>query len=220
MSPPVETAIVILSAIAIGALLAIAAFVRRRMSKNRIRASLPGAKSVGALEQDHLLELRRTLGTRLSRDAARLPRHEVELTQHALWLAMLLEAGADDGIDASEIDFVAKLYGEIVSNEPRRYQVFEAGDQVLRNRNLALFEIAKASDVSMQSKMHILQGAFLVSVANNVFEPAEANWLREIADALAIGADEQALMFDELAESLDFQVAKRDFLFWEAPRRS
>lgn len=219
MSSPVELADIILSVTFIVALLAIALIARRYLKNKSILKRLPDAKRVGALEQDRLLELRRTLGQRLERDAARLPKHEVELTRHALWLAMLLEAGADDDIDAKETDFVAKLYGEIVSNEPNRRFIRDAGARVLSDRNSALSEIAKASGVSMQSKVHILQGAFLVSIANNVLEPSEANWLREISDALGIIADDRALLFDELADSLDLQVARRELPFWESPSR-
>jgi Tellurite resistance protein TerB len=217
MSSPVELARIILSAAAIGALLLVALVFRRYWKNKNIQKRLPDAKRVGAVEKDRLLELRRTLGARLERDAARLPRHEVELTRHALWLAMLLEAGADDDIDDAEIDFVVKLYGEIVTNEPNQKFILDAGTRVLGDRNSALSEIAKAAGVGMQSKMHILQGAFLVSIANNVLEPAEANCLREIADALGLSADERALMFDELADSLDLQVARRELPFWESP---
>ena len=151
------------------------------------------------MDDNDLFRLRRNLADQLATHAGEVSKHEIELTRHALWYAMLLEAGADDEIDSAEIDFVKKMYGELITNEPSRNMVLEASENAMQSRSSALSEIRRAAAVGWRSKTLILQGAFLVGIANKVLEPTEAKYLHEIADALAIGRRERKLFFDHVS---------------------
>lgn len=149
-----------------------------------------------------IAELGKKLAARLAKDANRVPKHELEITRHALWMAMLLEAGADDDIDDREVKFVSTLYGRLIANEPGHTHITDAGDKIQQDRKGALAEIAKAKNVSLQSKQNILWGAFLVSISNYAMEPSEAKWLVGIADALAMNAQDRDITFKALSESV------------------
>ncbi len=149
-----------------------------------------------------IAELGKKLAARLAKDANRVPKHELEITRHALWMAMLLEAGADDDIDGREVKFVSTLYGRLIANEPGHTHITDAGDKIQQDRKGALAEIAKAKNVSLQSKQNILWGAFLVSISNYAMEPSEAKWLVGIADALAMNAQDRDITFKALSESV------------------
>lgn len=155
-----------------------------------------------------IAELGKKLAARLARDASRVPKHELEITRHALWMAMLLEAGADDDIDDREVKFVSTLYGRLIANEPGHSHITDAGDRIQEDRKGALAEIAKAKNVSLQSKQQILWGAFLVSISNYAMEPSEAKWLVEIADALAMNTQDRDATFKAMSESVSAPEAE------------
>ena len=73
---------------------------------------------------------------------------------------MLLEAGADDDIDDREVKFVSTLYGRLIANEPGHSHITDAGDRIQEDRKGALAEIAKAKNVSLQSKQQYFMGRF------------------------------------------------------------
>lgn len=198
MAPAARLAIIVLVVAALGMLAYMAMVVRRRLVASGSQARLTGAMPTEAVSPAEMLELQQALGARLAEDARRLPEHEIELVRHALWTAMLLEAGADDNIDAAEIDFVTRFYGQVLPGQTVRHMVADAGHSVRSDRESALRDISKAASVSLSSKRHILQGAFLVTIANDVLEPSEARWLHEIAVALGLSAAEQTVLFQEL----------------------
>lgn len=154
--------------------------------------------------------LGKKLASRLAEDSGRVTKHELEITRHALWMAMLLEAGADDDIDDREVEFVSTLYGRLIATEPRHGHIADAGDEILGNRQGAFAEIAKAKDVSLRSKQHILWGAFLVSISNYAMEPSEAKCLNEIADALSLASKDRETTFKFMSESVSSADAASD----------
>ncbi|MEM7461867.1 MAG: hypothetical protein AAF362_04225 [Pseudomonadota bacterium] len=179
----------------------------------RLRQKVMGGKSgqrqrqleeleLSGVSPKKIAELGKELAARLAKDAKRVPKHELEITRHALWMAMLLEAGADDDIDDREVKFVSTLYGRLIANEPGHSHITDAGDRIQEDRKGALAEIAKAKNVSLQSKQNILWGAFLVSISNYAMEPSEAKWLVEIADTLAMNAQERDATFKAMSESV------------------
>ena len=192
----------IVAALVVAILVVLAVATRRRRGSGTDMNLLPEAREV-QVRPARLTALRRVLGAELASADGRMPPHEKEIVRHALWMAMLLEAGADNVIDEAEIAFVSKLYGEIVTREPAREQIAEAGDSVLADRDSALREVAKAARVTADSKRIILMGAFLVSVANDALEPSEAVWLNAIADALNVPQADRAGIFAGFAESVD-----------------
>ncbi|CAN0501632.1 unnamed protein product [Ectocarpus sp. 8 AP-2014] len=103
---------------------------------------------------------------------------------------MALMAGADQEVDREEIDSVARLFGDLVSNEPDRIKVSEAIDFASRDRSYSLSEISKAAGIDKQAKMLIFRGAYLVSVANQEIDPGEVDLLQEIANVLGLKISE------------------------------
>ncbi|MGI9402709.1 MAG: hypothetical protein ACR2O0_15740 [Rhizobiaceae bacterium] len=157
---------------------------------------------LSGIEPSKIVQLGKELASRLAEDAKKAPKHEVEITRHALWMAMLVEAGADDDIDEREVEFVSTLYGRLIAKQPGHSHIASAGDDILGNREGAFTEIAKARDVSLQSKQNILWGAFLVSISNYAMEPSEAKCLNEIADALSLGVDDRREIFNVMSQSV------------------
>lgn len=157
---------------------------------------------LSGISPSRIADLGRKLASRLAEDAGRVTKHEFEITRHALWMAMLLEAGADDDIDDREVEFVSTLYGRLIAKKPGEVHIADAGDEILGNRQGALTEIAKAKDVSLASKQHIVWGAFLVSISNYAMEPSEAKCLNEIADALSLGSQDREATFQMMSKSV------------------
>ena len=74
-------------------------------------STLPDREIVEGIPRGSLREQRMSLATDLLNDASNLPAHETEVTHHALWMAMLLEATSDGSLDRREIQIVTDLFG-------------------------------------------------------------------------------------------------------------
>lgn len=133
---------------------------------------------------------------------AGLPLHEQELTRHALWTAMLLEATSDGSIDQREMRFVADLFSRMSGKPMALRPVITAAEEVQRDKKAALAEIAKASGIDIALKEHVLAGAFLVSVSDRTLAESETSCLGDIADALGVSRRARAAIFKNITKRL------------------
>lgn len=164
----------------------------------RVARALPDSQEIERTRSDKVDEKRDVLTARLLDDWAKIPEQELELTRHALWTAMLLEAASDGSIDHREMKFVADLFGQMAGNEMDFRPVIKAAELVQSDKKAALSKISKARMVSNASKQQILAGAFLVSVSDHALAAQETDCLVRIADALAISRRDRTVMLEEL----------------------
>jgi len=143
-------------------------------------------------------EKRSLLAATLLEGWSEIPADEIEITRHALWTAMLLEAASDGSIDHREMRFVADLFGQMAGNEIDFRPVIKAAELVQSDQKTALSEISKACRVSRSSKEHILAGAFLVSVSDHALTESETYCLGNIADALSINQRDRKVIFEDI----------------------
>ncbi|MGI9515320.1 MAG: TerB family tellurite resistance protein [Anderseniella sp.] len=190
-------AIVVIALAALGL-----AGVRNYLRHRRNASVLPDPASLQPVEPGMLDKQRAALASNLLNDASKLAAHEIEVTHHALWMAMLLEAAPDGSIDPRKIRAVADLFGQMTGNKLDYGPVIESAELVQSDRKSALAEISKASGVSSASKEHILAGALLVSVSDRTLEESEAELLGDIADALAINQHERQAIYDGITRRL------------------
>ena len=161
----------------------------------RISKLLPDPGAIGRTQPKTIDAKRGALASFLLDDWKKLPDGEIEVTRHALWTAMLLEAASDGNIDHREMQFVADLFGRMAGSEMDFRPVIQSAELVHNDKRSALSEIAKAREVSDASKAQILAGAFLVSVSDHTLSERETDCLGDIADALAIGRRDRKAMF-------------------------
>lgn len=166
----------------------------------RISKLLPDAGAIGRTQPETIDARRGAHASLLLDDWEKLPEAEIEVTRHALWTAMLLEAASDGDIDHREMQFVADLFGRLAGSEMDFRPVIQAAELVHSDKRSALSEIAKARKVSDASKEQILAGAFLVSVSDHALSERETDCLGDIADALAIGRRDRKAMFAAITE--------------------
>ncbi len=152
----------------------------------RLAKSLPNPNSIEQTRPEMIDEKRGLLASNLLDGWSKIPADEIEVTRHALWTAMLLEAASDGSIDHREMRFVADLFGQMGGDKMDFRPVIKAAELVESDKKSALREISTASKVSNASKEHILAGAFLVSVSDHALTESETACLGNIADALAI----------------------------------
>ena len=174
----------------------------RYLRHRRNAHALPDPTSFEQVEPGMLDKQRALLASDLLNDASKLPVHEMEVTRHALWMAMLLEAASDGSIDPREMIIIADLFGQMTGNKLDYGPVIESAELVQSDQKSALVEISKASRVSNASKEHILAGAFLVSVSDQTLEYSEAECLGDIADALAINQHERKAICEGITKRL------------------
>jgi len=165
-------------------------------------STLPVREIVEGIPRGSLGEQRNSLATDLVNDASNLPAHEMEVTHHALWMAMLLEATSDGSLDRREIKIVTDLFGQMTGKKLDFRPFVEVAELLQSDPRSALAEISKAREFSEASKQHILAGAFLVSVADRKLAEREANCLGDIADALAINPRDRKAIFDGITKHL------------------
>jgi uncharacterized membrane protein YebE (DUF533 family) len=176
--------------------------LRRYWRHRRNTGALPQRDSIEHVQSSLLDQQRTLLASDLLSDASKLPAHEIEITRHALWMAMLLEAASDGSIDHREMRFVAELFGQMTGNKLDHRPVAEAAEDIRSDPKTALAEISKARVVSNASKEHVLAGAFLVSVSDSELADGEADCLGDIADALAINQRERKVIFESITKRL------------------
>ena len=197
----VEVWPVVIGFIVIVAILIPCVSVLRVYSRYRkVAKALPTPRSVDQAKSVTLDEKRDRLASGLLDDWQKLPQHEIELTRHALWMAMLLEAVSDGSIDRREMNFVADLFGKLAGNIVGARPVMEAAEQILGDQRSALSEISKASGISDLSKEYILAGAFLVSVSDHTLAESETDCLGDIADALAVSQRQRKAIFQSITK--------------------
>ena len=168
----------------------------------RIAKALPDPYDLRQTKPDTIDEKRDLAATDLLAAWANVPDDEVEVTRHALWTAMLLEAASDGSIDHREMSFVADLFGRLAGDEMDFRPVIKAAELVQSDKVSALSDIAKASGVSTVSKEHILAGAFLVSVSDHTLTETETACLGDIADALQIKQGDRKALFKGITNRL------------------
>ncbi|MGI9382650.1 MAG: TerB family tellurite resistance protein [Methyloligellaceae bacterium] len=168
----------------------------------RLAKALPDPNSIQQTQPEMLDEKRDSVASILLSDWSKVPEHEVEVTRHALWTAMLLEAASDGSIDHREMRFVADLFGQMAGKEVDFRPVIQAAELVQSDKKSALAEISKASRVSNPSKEHVLAGAFLVSVSDHALTESETDCLGAIADALAISQRNRKAIFEGITKRL------------------
>lgn len=168
----------------------------------RIAKALPDPDSIEQARPEVLDEKRDLVASILLGDWSKIPEHEIEVTRHALWTAMLLEAASDGSIDHREMRFVADLFGQMAGNELDFRPVIKAAELVQSDKKSALAEISKAGRVSNASKEHILAGAFLVSVSDHALTESETDCLGDIAGALAISQRDRKAIFEGITKRL------------------
>ena len=166
----------------------------------RLAKTLPNPSSIEQTQPEMIDEKRRLLASNLLDGWSKVPTDEVEVTRHALWTAMLLEAASDGSIDHREMRFVADLFGQMGGKEIDFRPVIKAAELVQSDKKTALSEISKASKVSNASKEHILAGAFLVSVSDHALIESEIDCLGNIAGALAINQRERKAIFEGITK--------------------
>ena len=166
----------------------------------RLKKTLPDPSSIEQTEPGMIDEKRRLLASNLLDGWSKVPADEVEVTRHALWTAMLLEAASDGSIDHREMRFVADLFGQMGGDKIDFRPVIKAAELVESDKKSALREISRASKVSNASKEHILAGAFLVSVSDHALTESETACLGNIADALALHQRERKAIFEGITK--------------------
>ena len=169
----------------------------------RIARALPDAQALGAMAPGDFGERHARLTARLLEDWAGVPEDELEMTRHALWTAMLLEAAADGSIDNREMQFIAALFGRMAGSKMDFAPVISAAGLVQRDSRSALGEVAKAKGISWASKQQVLAGAFLVSVSDHELAPQETDCLVKIADALSLSRRDRKAMLEEITRRFE-----------------
>ena len=193
----------LIAAILVIAMMALGlAGVRRYLRHRRNASALPDPASFQPVEPGVLNKQRALLASDLLSDASKLAAHEIELTHHALWMAMLLEAAPTGIIDPRKIRVVADLFGQMTGNKLDYGSIIESVELVQGDRKSALVEISKANRVSKASKEHILAGALLVSVSDRTLEDNELEFLGDIADALAINQHDRQAIYEDITKRL------------------
>lgn len=177
----------------------IALFIVYRRYK-KLAQTLPSPSSISQTDEDALLERQQALMANLLDGWAKLPDDEVEISRHALWNAMLLEAASDGSIDHREMKFVADLFGQMSGKKMDFRPVIHAAELVERDKKAALGEIAKARGVGDASKEHVLAGAFLVTVCDHALTEAETACLGDISRALGLSQRERKSVFKGITE--------------------
>lgn len=190
-------AILVIAMMALG-LAGLQNYLRHR----RNASALPDPASFQPVEPGVLNKQRALLASDLLGDASKLAAHEIELTRHALWMAMLLEAAPTGSIDPRKIRVVADLFGQMTGNKLDYGSIIESVELVQGDRKSALVEISKANRVSKASKEHILAGALLVSVSDRTLEDNELEVLGDIADALAINQHDRQAIYEDITKRL------------------
>lgn len=168
----------------------------------RIAKALPDPYDLRQTKPATIDEKRDLAASSLLSAWSNVPDDEVEVTRHALWTAMLLEAASDGSIDHREMSFVADLFGRLAGDEMDFRPVIKAAELVQSDKASALADIAKASGVSTGSKEHILAGAFLVSVSDHTLTETETACLGAIADALQIKQGDRKALFKGISQQL------------------
>ena len=168
----------------------------------RIAKALPDPYDLRQTKPATIDEKRDLAASDLLREWSKIPDDEVEVTRHALWMAMLLEAASDGSIDHREMSFVADLFGRMAGDEMDFRPVIKAAELVQSDKASALSDIAKACSVSAVSKEHILAGAFLVSVSDHTLTETETACLGDIADALQIKQGDRKALFKGITKRL------------------
>lgn len=163
----------------------------------------PELATQGAIQAEAFIRQRALLGHDLIRDARALPDHDREIVNHALWHAMLLEAASDGSIDAREVQFVADFFGKLSGRSLRGDIALEAAERIAAHPQQALTEIAKARQAGQAAREHILEGAFLVSLADGELIESEADRLSDIADALGFSLEERQVIYREMTNRLE-----------------
>ena len=166
----------------------------------RIAKALPDQASIEQAQPETLDKKRALLASNLLDGWSEIPADELEVTRHALWTAMLLEAASDGSIDYREMRFVADLFGQMAGNEIDFRPVIKAAELVQNDKKIALSDISKASRVSIASKEHILAGAFLVSVSDHALTESETACLGDIANALSINQRDRKAIFEDITK--------------------
>ena len=166
----------------------------------RIAKALPDKASIEQAQPEMLDEKRALLAANLLDGWSEIPADEMEVTRHALWTAMLLEAASDGSIDHREMRFVADLFGQMAGNEIDFRPVIKAAELVQNDKKTALNDISKAGRVSKASKEHILAGAFLVSVSDHALTESETACLGDIASALSISQRDRKAIFEDITK--------------------
>ncbi len=166
----------------------------------RLAKTLPDPSSIEQTQPEMIDEKRGLLASNLLDEWSKVPADELEVTRHALWMAMLLEAASDGSIDHREMRFVADLFGQMGGDKMDFRPVIKAAELVESDKKSALREISKAGKVSKASKEHILAGAFLVSVSDHALTERETACLGNIADALKINQRERKAFFEGITK--------------------
>ncbi|MGI9387598.1 MAG: TerB family tellurite resistance protein [Methyloligellaceae bacterium] len=166
----------------------------------KLAKTLPDPLSIQQTGEEALVQRQQALMGNLLEGWAKLPAEEVEVSRHAMWTAMLLEAASDGSIDHREMKFVADLFGQMAGKEMDFRPVIHAAELVERDKKAALGEIAKARGVSNESKEHILAGAFLVTVCDHALTEAETACLGDISGALGLSQGERKSVFKGITE--------------------
>lgn len=200
---PLIAACVIVAAILIPC---IALFIVYRRYK-KLAKTLPSPFTIQQTGEETLVERQQALTSNLLEGWSKLPAEEVEVSRHALWTAMLLEASSDGSIDHREMKFVSDLFGRMSGEEMNFRPVIHAAELVERDKKAALGEIAKARGVSETSKEHILAGAFLVTICDHALTEAETSCLGDIAKALGLSQRERKAMFAGITERFGLEKA-------------
>jgi len=166
----------------------------------RLAKTLPNPDSIEQAQPAIIDEKRGLLASNLLDGWSTVPADEIEVTRHALWTAMLLEAASDGSIDHREMRFVADLFGQLGGDKIDFRPVIKAAELVENDKKTALKEISRASRVSNASKKHILAGAFLVSVSDHALTESETHCLGTIADALKINKRDRKAIFEGMTK--------------------
>ncbi len=193
---PIIVALFIVAAILIPC---IALFILYRRYQ-KLAKTLPSPFTIQQTGEKTLVERQQALTSTLLEGWAKLPADEVEVSRHALWTAMLLEAASDGSIDHREMKFVADLFGRMSGEKMNFRPVIHAAELVERDKKSALGEIAKARGVSDASKEHILAGAFLVTICDHALTEGETACLGDIAGALGISQNDRKAIFAGITE--------------------
>ncbi len=193
---PLIAACVIVAAILIPC---IALFIVYRRYK-KLAKTLPSPFTIQQTGEETLVEHQQALMANLLEGWKELPAEEVEVSRHALWTGMLLEAASDGSIDHREMKFVSDLFGQMSGEKMDFRPVIHAAELVERDKKAALGEIAKARDVSKASKEHILAGAFLVTICDHALTETETACLGDIAGALGLSQRERKDMFSDITK--------------------
>ena len=205
MNYDIETIIWAATLLAAGVALYVVARAMRRWIRHGENLDIlaPELATRGAIDAQAFSKQRAMLGKELIASAKELPEHEREIVHHALWHAMLLEAASDGSIDAREVRFVVDFFGELSGRAVASEAAIEAAERLAARPQAAIAEIAKAQGASYPSRQHILEAAFLVSLADGELIESEANRLGDISDVLGFSLAERQGIYTELTNRLE-----------------